>query len=168
VRKAAGNRLITFELLRGIDQDVHRNTHAPEQPAHLSVSLGARQVRFVNDQEIDIAVGITVIPSPRTKEDDLLRIYRVRNFGRDDLKQLFVLGNWFDHNNVIVARLTGENKIAWNPCVANSRRFEDVVGKHIASAAATLPPEIFAAAQERGRARDPWATVEELLEELNA
>jgi len=50
--------------------------------------------------------------------------------------------------------------------VANSRFWEDVVGKHIAAAAATLPPEVTAAAQERGRARDLWATVEELLAEL--
>ena len=50
--------------------------------------------------------------------------------------------------------------------VANSRWFEDVAGKHIAAVAATLPPEMVAAAQERGRARDLWATTEELLEEL--
>lgn len=50
--------------------------------------------------------------------------------------------------------------------MANSRFWEDVVGKHIAAAAATLPPEVTAAAQERGRARDLWATVEELLTEL--
>jgi predicted metal-dependent hydrolase len=53
------------------------------------------------------------------------------------------------------------------PIVANSHWFEDVVGKHIAAAAvATLPPEVVAAAQERGRARDLWATAEELIEEL--
>jgi tetratricopeptide (TPR) repeat protein len=51
------------------------------------------------------------------------------------------------------------------PYVANSRWFEDVAGKHIAAAAA-LPPQVVAAAQERGRARDLWATVEELLAEL--
>jgi hypothetical protein len=52
------------------------------------------------------------------------------------------------------------------PYVANSRWFEDVVGKHIAAVATTLPPEVVAAAQERGRARDLWATAEELLVEL--
>ena len=52
------------------------------------------------------------------------------------------------------------------PYVANSCWFEDVVGRHIAAAATTLPPEIVAAAQERGRARDLDATVAELLEEL--
>ena len=41
-----------------------------------------------------------------------------------------------------------------HPFVANSRWFEDVAGKHIAAVAATLPPEVVAAAQERGRARD--------------
>jgi len=50
--------------------------------------------------------------------------------------------------------------------VANSRWFEDVAGREIAAAAEALPPEVVAAAQERGRARDLWATVEELLDEL--
>jgi predicted ATPase/DNA-binding SARP family transcriptional activator len=52
------------------------------------------------------------------------------------------------------------------PFVANSRWFEDVAGKHIAAVAATLPPEVVAAAQERGRARDLDAAVAELLVEL--
>ena len=50
--------------------------------------------------------------------------------------------------------------------VANSRWFEDVAGSHIAAVAATLPPEVVAAAQERGRARGLEATVAELLAEL--
>jgi hypothetical protein len=50
--------------------------------------------------------------------------------------------------------------------VANSRWFEDVVGKQIADVAATLPPEVVTAAQERGRARDLRETAQELLEEL--
>ena len=49
--------------------------------------------------------------------------------------------------------------------VANSRWFEDVAGKHIAAAAQSLPPEVVAAAQERGRARDLWETARELLDE---
>jgi hypothetical protein len=52
------------------------------------------------------------------------------------------------------------------PFVANSRWFEDVAGKEIAAVAESLPPEVAAAAQERGRARDLWATAEELLDEL--
>ena len=52
------------------------------------------------------------------------------------------------------------------PLAAHSRWFEDVAGRHIAAAAATLPPDVVAAAQERGRARDPWAAVKELLAEL--
>jgi predicted ATPase/DNA-binding SARP family transcriptional activator len=52
------------------------------------------------------------------------------------------------------------------PFVANSRWFEDVAGKHIAAVAAALPPEVVAAAQERGRARDLDETVKELLVEL--
>jgi hypothetical protein len=50
--------------------------------------------------------------------------------------------------------------------VANSRWFEDVAGKHITAVAETLPPEAVTAAQERGRARDLWATAEELLAEV--
>ena len=50
--------------------------------------------------------------------------------------------------------------------MANSRWFEDVAGRHIAAVAATLPPEVVTAAQERGRARDLEATVAELLVEL--
>jgi tetratricopeptide (TPR) repeat protein len=52
------------------------------------------------------------------------------------------------------------------PFVANSRWYEDVAGQHIAAVAATLPPDVVAAAQERGRARDLAATVAELLDEL--
>jgi tetratricopeptide (TPR) repeat protein len=52
------------------------------------------------------------------------------------------------------------------PYVANSRWFEDVAGREISALTATLPPEVVAAAQARGRARDLWATAEELLAEL--
>ena len=51
------------------------------------------------------------------------------------------------------------------PFVAHSRWFEDVVGRHVAAAAEALPPEVVAAAQERGRARDLWATAQELVVE---
>ena len=54
------------------------------------------------------------------------------------------------------------------PLVANSRWFEDVFGPHIEEVAAALPPEVVAAARERGRARDLEATVKELLAELEA
>jgi tetratricopeptide (TPR) repeat protein len=53
-----------------------------------------------------------------------------------------------------------------HPYVANSRWFEDIAGKEIAAVAATLPPDVVAAAQERGRARDLWDTAAELLQEL--
>lgn len=49
------------------------------------------------------------------------------------------------------------------PFIANSRWCEDVAGRHIAAAAATLPPHVMAIAQARGRVRDLWATVEEVL-----
>jgi tetratricopeptide (TPR) repeat protein len=50
--------------------------------------------------------------------------------------------------------------------VANSCWIQDVAGRHIATVAASLPPEVAAAAQDRGRARDLEATVAELLAEL--
>ena len=53
-----------------------------------------------------------------------------------------------------------------HPFVANSRWFEDVAGNRIGAVAATLPPEVAAAAQERGRARDLEATAKALLVEL--
>ena len=49
--------------------------------------------------------------------------------------------------------------------VANSRWYKDVAGKQIAAVAATLPPDVVAAARERGRARDLWATAQQLLEQ---
>jgi tetratricopeptide (TPR) repeat protein len=52
------------------------------------------------------------------------------------------------------------------PFVARSCWFEAVLGQEIAAAAEVLAPEVIAEARERGRARDPWATVEELLDEL--
>jgi predicted ATPase/DNA-binding SARP family transcriptional activator len=53
------------------------------------------------------------------------------------------------------------------PHVANSKWFEDVAGKEIAAVAESLPPEVVAAAQERGRARDLWEMAEELLSGMN-
>jgi hypothetical protein len=52
------------------------------------------------------------------------------------------------------------------PIVARSRWFEDVAGRHIATVAASLPPDVAAAAEERGPARDLEATAAELLVEL--
>ena len=53
-----------------------------------------------------------------------------------------------------------------HPFVAHSRWFEDVVGRHVAAAAEALPPEVVTAARERGRARDLWATAQDLVAEL--
>jgi hypothetical protein len=52
------------------------------------------------------------------------------------------------------------------PAFVDSRLIEDYSGRHVAAAAADLPPEVVAAARERGRARDPVATLAELLIEL--
>jgi predicted ATPase/DNA-binding SARP family transcriptional activator len=53
-----------------------------------------------------------------------------------------------------------------HPFVANSKWFEDVVGRELEDLAATLPPELAKAARERGQALDLWETVEALLGEL--
>jgi tetratricopeptide (TPR) repeat protein len=47
--------------------------------------------------------------------------------------------------------------------VAHSRLWEDIAGRQITALSAALPPDVVAAAQERGRTRDLWATVEDLL-----
>ncbi|MBN2391418.1 MAG: tetratricopeptide repeat protein [Anaerolineae bacterium] len=49
------------------------------------------------------------------------------------------------------------------PLIANSRWVADIVDRPIEDTAASLPPEVIAAAQARGRARDVQATVAELL-----
>jgi tetratricopeptide (TPR) repeat protein len=54
------------------------------------------------------------------------------------------------------------------PLVANSRWFEDVAGRHVAAAAAGLPLDVVAAAQERGWVRDLWTTIKELLVDLES
>jgi hypothetical protein len=50
--------------------------------------------------------------------------------------------------------------------VANARLWEDIAGRHLAALAATLSPEATEAARARGRARDLWATMKELLAEV--
>jgi predicted ATPase/DNA-binding SARP family transcriptional activator len=52
------------------------------------------------------------------------------------------------------------------PLVSSSRLYQDCIGRYIAAVAATLPPDVVTAAQERGRARDLDATVAGLLVEL--
>jgi tetratricopeptide (TPR) repeat protein len=51
------------------------------------------------------------------------------------------------------------------PFVANSRLWEDIAGQPISAVASSLPPDVVARAQARGRARDLWTTMEELLAE---
>jgi hypothetical protein len=54
------------------------------------------------------------------------------------------------------------------PYVANSQWYEDVFGRPITEAAATLPSETVEAAKERGRGLDLWQTAESLLQELSS
>jgi tetratricopeptide (TPR) repeat protein len=54
------------------------------------------------------------------------------------------------------------------PFVANSCWFEEVAGRYIAAVAATLPPDVAAAAQAQGQARALETTVTELLAEFEA
>jgi predicted ATPase len=56
---------------------------------------------------------------------------------------------------------------AHDPFVANSRWIEEMVGRDVAAAAETLPPEETAAARERGRAREMGPALEELWAEVN-
>lgn len=51
-----------------------------------------------------------------------------------------------------------------HPYIANSRWFDDVAGRQIATAAKLLADAAVSAAQTRGRSRDLWATVAELCE----
>ncbi len=53
------------------------------------------------------------------------------------------------------------------PFVANSQLFEDIAGKQVAAAAATLPPDVVEAAQARGQALDWRETADALLIELH-
>jgi tetratricopeptide (TPR) repeat protein len=55
---------------------------------------------------------------------------------------------------------------AISPFIENAKFIEDIFGSQVQAAAASLPPEVCAAAEVRGRARDQWDTVRELLEEL--
>jgi DNA-binding SARP family transcriptional activator/predicted ATPase len=50
--------------------------------------------------------------------------------------------------------------------IANSRWFEDVVGRRITAAAAVLRPDEIAAAKTRGETLDPWETARELLQHV--
>ncbi len=57
--------------------------------------------------------------------------------------------------------------LAWSvPHIARSRWYEDVAGQELAAVTAGLQPEGREAALARGRAREIWATAEELLAEL--
>jgi len=64
-------------------------------------------------------------------------------------------------------RATELYALAWSvPHIAHSRWYEDIAGRELAAVAAGLPAEVREAAQARGRARDLWATAQELLAEL--
>lgn len=54
-----------------------------------------------------------------------------------------------------------------HPLIAKARLFEDLAGREVEAAAASLPAEVAEAAQVRGRQRDLFATAAELLQELS-
>ena len=54
------------------------------------------------------------------------------------------------------------------PLIADSRWFDDVVGRHIEAAAETLSTEVAAEARNRGETMDWWQTIEDLLDQLRA
>ncbi len=53
-----------------------------------------------------------------------------------------------------------------HPFLAKARLFEDIAWRQVRAATASLPPDVVAAAQARGRALDWWETAEALLNEL--
>ena len=53
-----------------------------------------------------------------------------------------------------------------HPFVAKSRLFEDIAGRHVQATAASLPPDVVAVAQARGRTLDWWDNAAALLKEL--
>lgn len=55
-----------------------------------------------------------------------------------------------------------------HPYVANSKWYEDVVGKRIGDMAKGLSPEVVDAARQRGREQDPWESAKEILADLEA
>jgi predicted ATPase/DNA-binding SARP family transcriptional activator len=57
--------------------------------------------------------------------------------------------------------------ISRHPYIANSRWFADIASDYIESIATTLPPEVVAAARNRGQARHLETTVGEILDELD-
>jgi tetratricopeptide (TPR) repeat protein len=54
---------------------------------------------------------------------------------------------------------------ATHPYIGNSRFRHEIAGQHVAAAADQLSADVVAAARERGRAREMWSTVDELLKE---
>jgi hypothetical protein len=76
-----------------------------------------------------------------------------------------LLGTWVTG----VKPLADEGRVGWAvelyatatrfPVIARSRWFEAVVGRHLAALAAGLPPDEVAAAEGRGRGREPAAAV---------
>jgi len=55
-----------------------------------------------------------------------------------------------------------------HPSIAKSQWYKDLVGCLIEQAAESLPPDVVAAAEERGRKLDPEKVIEELLLEMEA
>jgi DNA-binding SARP family transcriptional activator/predicted ATPase len=53
------------------------------------------------------------------------------------------------------------------PHIANSPWYEEIAGRHIHTAAQALPAHVVDLAQERGRSRDLWKTVEEVIDTLH-
>lgn len=46
------------------------------------------------------------------------------------------------------------------PIMANSRYYDDLVGREVAAVAASLPPGVAQTARARGRALDVWAAAD--------
>ncbi|MFC1879397.1 hypothetical protein ACFLZW_05740, partial [Chloroflexota bacterium] len=91
-----------------------------------------------------------------------------------EIRAPFTLNYTFPPIAVILARRGEQERaleiyslVMQNPYVANNCWFEDVYGSQVAEFTKSLPEDVAAAAQERGRRRDLWQTVKELMEEFN-
>ena len=73
---------------------------------------------------------------------------------------------WFAHAGQVERAVELYALCLKDPFVAHSRWHEDVCGRPIAEAARSLPPEVVAAAEERGRQREWLATLNELIAEF--
>jgi hypothetical protein len=135
-----------------------------------------KQYREMNQQE-ELALGLTVLLYTQLNlgqsKQAVLHICETLQIGMDIrgvfpvLYVLFAAALLLIEHGYVEKALEIAALAKRYPFVANSCWFEDVAGREIDAVAKTLPPEVVAAAQERGMKRDIWQTATELLEVFN-